>query len=379
MSPTNEVKFPTDPNDLTPEILTAAMSPERPGLVVKELEVVQAFYAATGQASTADRVILNLEYSKEGASAAAAEGLPRRVVLKTMLVSPHAPAVMYETEVRFYREVCPLVPFETPTYYGALFDSESGQFGIVLEDLTERGVVFPNVTMPTSMAQIRSLIRNLAALHSKFWESPKLDTDFAWMATPKGGGMEELFKGLVPPIMGHIEREPWRAEILEPIGRSVPDLHEDMMKVAAGPLENGPRTLLHGDTHLGNTYLLKGDGERDGKGDVTGLLDFQLSLRGCYSRDLTYILTTALTIDQRREHERDLIAFYLDELARGGVERVPTMDEAWLLHRQSALWGLVVGWLTCPTANYGRKITEENIRRLTQILIDLDSLETVPN
>ena len=379
MSPTNEVKFPTDPNDLTPEILTAAMSPERPGLVVKELEVVQAFYAATGQASTADRVILNLEYSKEGASAAAAEGLPRRVVLKTMLVSPHAPAVMYETEVRFYREVCPLVPFETPTYYGALFDSESGQFGIVLEDLTERGVVFPNVTMPTSMAQIRSLIRNLAALHSKFWESPKLDTDFAWMATPKGGGMEELFKGLVPPIMGHIEREPWRAEILEPIGRSVPDLHEDMMKVAAGPLENGPRTLLHGDTHLGNTYLLKGDGERDGKGDVTGLLDFQLSLRGCYSRDLTYILTTALTIDQRREHERDLIAFYLDELARGGVERVPTMDEAWLLHRQSALWGLVVGWLTCPTANYGREITEENIRRLTQILIDLDSLETVPN
>jgi hypothetical protein len=153
-----DTKFPTDPNDLTPEILTAAISSERPGLIVERLEVVQAFYAATGQASTADRVILNLDYAKEAASAAAAEGLPRRVVLKTMLVSPHAPAVMYETEVRFYREIRPLVPFETPAYYGALFDPESGQFGIVLEDLTERGVVFPNVTMPTSMGQIRSLL-----------------------------------------------------------------------------------------------------------------------------------------------------------------------------------------------------------------------------
>ena len=370
-----DTKFPTDPNDLTPEILTAAISSERPGLIVERLEVVQAFYAATGQASTADRVILNLDYAKEAASAAAAEGLPRRVVLKTMLVSPHAPAVMYETEVRFYREIRPLVPFETPAYYGSLFDPESGQFGIVLEDLTERGVVFPNVTMPTSMGQIRSLLRNLAALHAKYWESPKLVTDFAWMATPKGGGMEELFKGIVAVIMGHIEKEPWRGEILEPIGRSVPDLHADMLKVAAGPLEDGPRTLLHGDTHIGNTYRVDGEGD----GDETGLLDFQLSLRGCYSRDLTYILTTALSIEERRKHERELIEFYLGELARGGVERVPTMDEAWLLHRQSALWGLVVGWLTCPTANYGREITEENIRRLAQIVIDLDSVSTVPD
>jgi hypothetical protein len=375
MQPVIDTKFPTDPSDLTPEILTAAISSERPGLIVERLEVVQAFYAATGQASTADRVILNLDYAKEGASAAAAKGLPRRVVLKTMLVSPHAPAVMYETEVRFYREIRPLVPFETPAYYGALFDPESGQFGIVLEDLTERGVVFPNVTMPTSMGQIRSLLRNLAALHAKYWESPKLVTDFAWMATPKGGGMEELFKGIVPTVMGHIEKEPWRGEILEPIGRSVPDLHADMLKVAAGPLEDGPRTLLHGDTHIGNTYRVDGEGD----GDETGLLDFQLSLRGCYSRDLTYILTTALSIEERRKHERELIEFYLGELARGGVERVPTMDEAWLLHRQSALWGLVVGWLTCPTANYGREITEENIRRLVQIVIDLDSVSTVPD
>jgi len=37
----------------------------------------------------------------------------------------------------------------------------------------------------------------------------------------------------------------------------------------------------------------------------------------------------------------------------------------------------VIGWLSCPTSHYGRAITEENIRRLVQIMIDLDVLETV--
>ena len=54
-------------------------------------------------------------------------------------------------------------------------------------------------------------------------------------------------------------------------------------------------------------------------------------------------------------------------------------DEAMLDIAILGLVGLVIGWLTCPTPNYGREITEENIRRLTQILIDLDSLETVPD
>ena len=107
-----------------------------------------------------------------------------------------------------------------------------------------------------------------------------------------------------------------------------------------------------------------------------GWLDFQLSHRGCYSRDLTYLITTALSIEMRRQHERELLRFYLEEIRRLGVVHVPTWDEAWLLHRQSTFWGLVIGWGVCPTANYGRAITEENLRRLVQIMIDLDVFET---
>ena len=358
--------FPKHESDLTPELLTAVLSEDRPGLQVEGLTIVEAIRAMSGRASTADRVILDLDYGP----GKVAKALPRRVILKTMLDTPHAPAVMYETEVRFYREIRPNVPFEAPIFFGALFDRESGHFGILLEDLRERGARFAHVLADVNLDQIRQLISYLAALHARYWQSPALDSEFGWMARPAGGGMEDFFQQIVPHIETLLDEDPWRHEIIDPIGRSVPELHSDMLKVAAGPLESAPHTLLHGDTHLGNSYILP-DGNM-------GWLDFQLSLRGCYARDLTYLITTGLPIELRREHERDLIEFYFDQLASHGVEVHWDADAAWLLHRQAALWGLVIGWLTCPTANYGRAITEENLRRLAQIIIDLESVSAVP-
>ena len=358
--------FPKHEDELTPELLTSVLSQDRPGLQVTGLEVVEAIRAMSGQASTADRVILDLTYGPGPES----EHLPRRVILKTMLDVPHAPQVMYETEVRFYREIRPQVPFEAPIFFGALFDRDSGHFGILLEDLRERGARFNHVLAGTRLEHVHELIQHLAALHAQFWQSPALDETFGWMARPGGGGMEEIFKHLLPNIQNLLDAEPWRYEILAPLGRSIPELHEDMLKVAAGPLESAPQTLLHGDTHIGNTYTLPNE--------AMGWLDFQLSHRGCYARDLTYLITTSLPIELRRKHERDLIRFYFEELGRHGVSLGIKPEEAWLLHRQAAIWGLVIGWLTCPTANYGRAITEENIRRLTQIIIDLECIHAVP-
>src|SRR3546814_13677862 len=78
------------------------------------------------------------------------------------------------------------------------------------------------------------------------------------------------------------------------------------------------RTLLHGDTHLGNIYLLP-----DGR---AGLLDWQLVVRGHHMHDVNYIVTTALSIGDRRNHERDLLAYYLDCLKAHGVAGAPDLD-----------------------------------------------------
>ena len=62
-----------------------------------------------------------------------------------MLISPHAPPEMYENEVRFYRDIRPALTMETPKIYAADFDKTSGQFGLIMEDLSQRHVVFPPI------------------------------------------------------------------------------------------------------------------------------------------------------------------------------------------------------------------------------------------
>ena len=134
-------------------------------------------------------------------------------------------------------------------------------------------------------------------------------------------------------------------------------------------LRAGPQTLLHGDPHIANTYLLpRGAG---------GFLDWQLVVKGRWAHDLTYLMITGLSTDERRAHERELIAFYLDALRRRGGRDAARADEAWLRYRQAAIWGLVIGWLITPTENYGEAITAANLARLVAAVEDLETLKAL--
>ena len=62
---------------------------------------------------------------------------------------------------------------------------------------------------------------------------------------------------------------------------------------------------------------------------------------------------------------------------RYGVEEPPEPNEAWLRYRQSAIWGLVIGWLITPTENYGEEITAANISRLVTAVQDLETFEAL--
>jgi len=132
--PLPSVVFPADVDHLTPEVFTAALAATHPGVIVDELEVVAAKRCGDGVASTADRVVVDLTYRPGTAGE-----LPRRLILKTMLATPHAPAAMYENEVRFYTELRPGLPIEAPTAFGGSFDPSTGRFGLLLEDLGARG------------------------------------------------------------------------------------------------------------------------------------------------------------------------------------------------------------------------------------------------
>jgi aminoglycoside phosphotransferase (APT) family kinase protein len=181
--------------------------------------------------------------------------------------------------------------------------------------------------------------------------------------------MFPVFDGIgLELIRYQVEQHPLKTELLRPLGRTVDQLWEDLW-ISQRTLAKGPCTLLHGDTHVGNTYLLPDDSG--------GFLDFQLSVRGHWANDVTYLLVTGLAAEERRKHERELIGFYIDELTRHGVAQPPTAEEAWRCHRLAVIWGLVIGWLITPPVNYGPAITEANISRLVTACQDLEAFEAL--
>jgi len=360
----NVVRFPSSVDELSPALLTDILALRQPEVRVTGFERLRTMQCGDGLASTADRVILRLDYAP-GRDA----GLPTQLMLKTMLLHPHAPPVMYQNEVAFYRELRPELSIEAPRAYASVFDAESGQFGVLMEDLGLREARFPNATTPVSLEEMRGLVTTLAALHAHYWESPRFSRDLSWVATPRAGGMYPFFRGYgLEFVSDQVARNEYKQELLEPLGLSLPEIFEALWKVQA-ILDSEPVTLLHGDPHIGNTYLLS-----DGTG---GLLDWQLMVRGRWAHDLTYVLITGLDTESRRAHERGLIAFYLDELRRRGVSSPPSGEQAWELHRKTVVWGLFIGWLICPTENYGRAITEANIARIVQAALDLETFRAI--
>lgn len=362
--PSSVVVFPSDVEELTPAILCAALAERQPGVVVHAVDVVAAKRCGDGVASTADRLVLDLSYGPGTAA-----GLPHRLILKTMLASPHAPAAMYENEVRFYRDLRDDVDIETPAVYASSFDPASGRFGLLLEDLTQRGARFPSALDPISVDEVRSILGHLATLHARFWDSPRFEDELAWLGTPLTDGMSDVFQVIGRELIeDQVERHPFKGDLIAPLGRSVAEMWELLWRVQRRHCA-APTTLLHGDPHLGNTYVLP-----DGRG---GLLDWQLMMRGSWAHDVVYLLVTALDPELRRAHQHDLLAEYLDRLASGGVRDAPTPAAAFDQCRAAALWGLVIGWLICPPENYGQPITEANISRTVTAVQDFETFDAI--
>ncbi len=357
-------RFPANADELSTELLTEVLQDLQPGISITAFENVQTAQCGDGLASTADRLILKLQYSNNESYA-----VPEQVMLKTMLLSPHAPHEMYENEVRFYREIRPQLQLETPRVFASHFDRDSGQFGIIMEDLNTRGAEFPTACSDVSVTQVEGLLRTLAKLHGYFWQSTRLQTELNWIATETKGGMSDIFNTIgFDLIKDQVEKHAFKQALIAPIGLSLEQMWEQLSAFQQESAQYA-QTLLHGDTHVANTYLLP---DADG-----GLFDWQLMIRGNWAHDVSYIIVTALSTEQRRQHERALLEYYLDCLQQNlGDHSAPDIEEAWYLYRKSIMWGLVIGWLITPPANYGEEITSANISKLVNAVQDLESFDS---
>lgn len=402
--------------------------------------VAQISHCGDGKASTTDRVVIDVTYHdlRSDKGLPDVPTLPSRMLMKDILLPnwlrlgaspslmqgasiaarilrplcldgivyaainaynrnfPHAPNEMYSNEARVCHMVRPELPtaVEAPEVFGTLIDDKANRYCVLMEDLSLRGAVFPTAVDSLSVDHVKALLDSLAALHAKYWETPKFEKELDWLPTPRKGGMYPVFHTLgFGLIRNHIQSNPFEQELLAPLGLTVEDLWEGLCR-AEELLDTAPVTLCHGDTHIQNTYYFKdalpsspfhgnSDDENPGKKPIVGLFDWQLTLRASWSRDVSYILGTALSSVDRKEHEHYLLEHYFKCLRNHASEQdvilslLPTADEAFVLYSQAMAWGLVIGWLICPPNNYGLEITSANIRKLVTACVELNTFGTL--
>jgi hypothetical protein len=358
------IKFTSRADELTLELLNAVIHSRHPAVSIDAFEILERREYGEQMVSTSGRAILKLRYAP-----GAPTDLPERVVCKLAIGAQSVMAAFYENEVQIYARVRPDLLIEAPQSLGAAYDPESAQFVLMLEDLSERGAHFPNVTQSVALASVETLVDTLAQLHASHWESPRFATDLAWLQTHLDGRVAHVMNELAPPLIQHeIDTQVFKREMVQRLRTTGPELLAGV-KALQRHQSRLPQTLLHGDTHLGNTYLLP-------EGSA-GLLDWQLSVRGYCMHDVSYLIVTSLPIALRRVHERGLLARYRERLMSLGVTSPPDAADIWNEYRRALVWGVYVGWLTTPVVNYGWEINVVNHLRLTTAYEDLDTAALV--
>jgi len=359
-----DLPIPQALEDLSADFLSQVVQTRNPGVTVSGFELLDIKRYGEEMVSTSDRVKMRLEYAP-----GAPETLPTRLAIKMKRSCDAVLGELYANEVDFYVRLQPELNIETPVAAGGVCDKASALYYLLLEDVSLRGAVFPTALRDNDVADVRAVLDQLAKLHARFWNSPRLKTDLAWYQTHVRGSLTDMFDTLLPLVIAEnvATFEPTR-QIVSDLGGDVPALHRGLRTLQRHQARL-PQTVLHGDCHVGNTYLLP-----DG---TAGLLDFQLTAIGAWIHDVNYLIVTTLPAEVRRQHERMLLDYYLDRLAEAGVVEPPSREEAWLEYRRAIYWSLYVGWLPTSPVNYGDALTSENLKRTSTAFKDHDTRRLV--
>ncbi|HUS43450.1 MAG TPA: phosphotransferase [Ilumatobacteraceae bacterium] len=263
--------------------------------------------------------------------------LPRSVVVKlpaTDDTSLTTAAMLrhYERETRFYTELAGTVDMRVPECLHGDWTAATNAFVLVLEDMAP-ATQGDQVTGCT-LGQAGDAVRELAKLHGPRWDDPTL-SDIDWIEHDTGGSGDDVgaglammwqmfFPGFSATYRSHLSAEEF--ELAERFGSVVATWRGG---------RTGPKVITHGDYRLDNMLFATSDG-----GPPVTVVDWQTPAHGSPIQDLSYFIGAGLLPADRRAHERELIAVYLEALEPYGV----SLDEAWVWeqYRRDAFAGLVV-------------------------------------
>lgn len=351
-------RVPVDVSDLTAAWFTEVLSAHASGLEVGRVDVVDAHSGTTG------RVAVSLTYRDGDAR------VPERLFVKLAPFDERQRAFIRRVgigaaEARLYARLGNELPLRIPRVWHADVD-DAGNYVCVLEDVVASGCRLPRPRDADIADVACSTVEELAGLHGAYWESDRFTSELTWVPTRAGFGAAQ--RDAQPKATQAAGSFVVRA--LELFGAHMPDvfravgtIYVDNTAAVLDWWDEGERTLIHGDPHMGNMFV---DGSR------AGFFDWAMFSRSPGMRDIAYFCCNSIPTDTRRAIERDLLATYRDRLAQDGVVLDPAAVE-----EQYRLFS-VYSWVSAvSTAAMGARWQPERLahgamQRTTQALADLD-------
>lgn len=354
--------LPLSYETITDRWLTAVLCAEAPGAVVN------AHRLSEPDNGSANRRKIYLEYNQVGQAA----GLPQAVFCK----ATHDLANRFvlgisggaRCETLFYADIRPWLDIEAPVGYFASFNAETINSIVILGDLSDTVQSFCDHKTVMTRQRVESQLRQLAKFHGQCFKNAELKNRIGQLPTFRefftntlGFGMKEgstagflVADSVIPPRLYRRIDAIWPATL-----------------TAIENLDRLPHTLAHGDVHLKNWYVA-------GSGEM-GLSDWQCAARAHWGRDVAYTISCALSVENRRAWERDLLKYYLEQLAiHGGA--TTDFNSAWNIYRQMLIPALTWWTITLRPSEglpdmQPKDVTLDFIRRMSTAMDDLDSLD----
>ena len=347
--------LPRHLDDVTPEWLTGVLAHRYPGIVVHHFDEVECKNSHT------TKLRVRLDLNEVGKAA----GIPEHVCLKANW-SGLRTGMICEREARFYHLIGEGLEAPVPHAYFADWDDDGRGNGLVMmEDLAISPGAFGASDDHLGVDGVAAGLESLAQVHGAMWADPRLDR-WAWLQRSMGTDNDtEQVRDYWNYIWFNLHDRAYEAVVPSWVYDTPEVMHHALDELAAWELAlPGPRCLVHGDAHQGNSFL-RADGERV-------WVDWQLVRSGSPWRDVSYFLVNSLTVEERRSADRDLIEQYRQQLVATGAEGVPDRDEAWQRCLRWPAYG-TQAWLG-NVNQWGQQSGADMVERQFAALADYDTI-----